>query len=149
MFSTPQEVVDLVKENFDFAIERSHVFYYDASKNSKIHKKWKEIFDVTRKNFLEDVSTIPIANRAYRMRELDRIYGNQKRQSAKLQNPVEMRATLKQAAEEEGGAFTNRRELTGRNGEPVQIAPVSMDEWRAEQHRRREEAAKTAEMFEN
>lgn len=122
MFSTPQEVVDLVKENFDgLEVSRQQVFFYDASMNPAIPEQWKAIFEATRKNFLEDVSTIPIASKSYRLRELDRLYGNQKRQ--KLQNTVEMRATLEQAAKESGDAFTNKRVVDIKN-----VSELSDDE---------------------
>lgn len=108
MFERPQAVCDLVKENFGLEIERSHVFYYELS-NPKLPPKWKEIFENTRKNFLENVSDIPIANKSFRLRELDRLY--QKQKSSKVENVVEARATLEQAAKESGDVFTNKQKV--------------------------------------
>jgi hypothetical protein len=117
MYSTPQEIVDAVKAEFDVEASRPQVFFYNAEMNPKLAQKWKDLFAETRKNFLESTSSIAIAQKSYRLRELDRLYGNQKRQ--KLQNPVEMRATLEHAAKESGDAFTNRREVTGAGGESL------------------------------
>lgn len=106
MYQTPQEIVGLVKENFEVEISRQQAFYYNADMNPKLPKKWREIFNATRENFLTDVSSIPIAQKSFRLRELDKIYQNQK--SAKSQNTKAMKDTLEQAAKESGDAFTNR-----------------------------------------
>ena len=37
-----------------------------------------------------------------------------------------MAATLRQAAKELGGAFTNRREVTGKNGQPLAMATANV-----------------------
>lgn len=122
MFSTPQEVAALVKEEFGIEIDRRHVFYYDAEMNFDLPKAWRSLFETTRDRFLAEISAIPIANKAYRLRELNRMYQNHK--SSRLQNPVEMRAILEQAAKESGDAYTNRRELTSKDGTPLELNSV-------------------------
>ena len=117
MFATPQEIVDAVKENFNIETSRPQVFFYNADMNPKLANKWVEIFKATRQNFLNETSSIAVANKSYRLRELDTIYKNQK--SAKLQNTVAMKDTLEQAAKESGDAFTNQRVLSGKNGESL------------------------------
>lgn len=134
MYSTPQEIVELVKKDFEEEVSRQQVFYYNADMNPKLPKKWREIFEATRKKFLKDTASIPIAGKSFRLRELDKIYHNQK--SAKTQNTKAMKDTLEQAAKESGDAFTNRRELSGVNGEPIQHsvvrvpAKISPEEWK-------------------
>jgi hypothetical protein len=59
------------------------------------------------------------------LKELDSIYHAQKQ--AKLKNPVEMRAVLEQAAKESGGQYTNRHELTGKDGGPMQTENTTPD----------------------
>lgn len=117
MYQTPQEIVDLVKEAFDTEISRQQAFYYNADMNPKLPKKWREIFNATREKFLSDVSSIPIAQKSFRLRELDKIYQNQKK--AKQQNTKAMKDTLEQAAKESGDAFTNKVKLTGGGGESI------------------------------
>lgn len=119
MFGTPQEIVDLVKENYGVETSRPQVFFYNADMNPKFPKKWREIFAATRKRFLEDVSLIPIASRNYRLRELDTMYHDEKRKTEAVRNKVGMRDTLEQAAKEVGDAYTNKREISGARGESL------------------------------
>jgi Uncharacterized conserved protein (DUF2280) len=77
------------------------------------------LFDSTRKSFIEKVGEIPIAHKAYRLKELQKIYDKQ--ESAKVQNFVEMRNTLEHAAKESGGMFTNQRVLTGKDGGAIAV----------------------------
>lgn len=117
MFATPQEIVDLVKENFSVECSRPQVFFYNADMNPKLSRKWVAIFEATRRKFLDDTSSIAVANKAFRLKELDTIYKNQKR--TKTPNTRAMKETLEQAAKESGDAFTTRRELSGKGGESL------------------------------
>lgn len=118
MFGTPQEVAALVKGEFGIEIERGQISNYDPTRAYyKGSKKWLEIHNATRSQFLSDTSSIAVANKAYRLRELDSIYKNQK--AAKIQNTAAMKDTLEQAAKESGDAYTNRREVTGARGESL------------------------------
>lgn len=105
-FQTYSEVAAAVKELFGVEIQRQQVYLYDPTKN-KVAQKWQEIFKAARAKFLEETAEIAIANKSYRLRELDKIYQNQK--SAKSQNTKAMKDTLEQAAKESGDAFTNKR----------------------------------------
>lgn len=88
---------------------------------SGIAPKWKALFGETRKTFLEDMATIAISHRAVRLRALQRM-------AEKGRDPGNMVLTaslMKQAAEEVGNAYTNRHELTGKDGKdlPVRVSP--------------------------
>lgn len=108
MFEKPAAVLAALKEKFGIEVAFQAVFYYDIS-NPSLPKKWKDVFEATRSRFLEDTASIPIANKAFRLKELDRLY--HKNKSARLENPVDQRATLEQAAKEAGGQYTNKSEL--------------------------------------
>ena len=70
---------------------------------------------MTRHRFLEDAADIGISHRSVRLRTLQRVL-----EKAEERNNLPLAMTaLKQAAEEMGGAYTNRRELTGKNGAPL------------------------------
>lgn len=116
-FDTPTQVANAVKEEYGIAIERMQVAAYDPTKFSgrSLSKKWREIFDATRKAFLEDQASIPIANQNFRLRALDRLYQN----AASRGNAALAAQLLEQAAKESGGTFTNRREMTGKDGAPL------------------------------
>jgi hypothetical protein len=108
MFERPSIVQAALKETFGVEVALPAILHYDLS-NPELESKWRELFDETRDKFLADTSAIPIANKAFRLKELDSIYHSQK--LAKMQNPIEMRAVLEQAAKESGGQYTNRQEL--------------------------------------
>ena len=118
MWESPTIVKNAVKEIYGVEVSLPGILNYDGTRPG-CAKKWKVLFDETRKAFVEDITTIPIANKAYRVRELNKLLDNQKRAAKNQQNTVEMRATLEQAAKEAGDAFTNKRELTGKGGAPL------------------------------
>lgn len=121
-FDTPQQVAEAVKVEFGLTVPRQQCQAYDPTKHMGrgLSAKWRGIFDATRKAFLEDQATIPIANKNFRLRALDRLY-----QAAASRGNVALAAQLlEQAAKESGGAFTNRREMTGKDGAPL-IPPKS------------------------
>lgn len=116
-FDTPTQVANAVKEEFGIAIERMQVAAYDPTKfaGRSLSKKWREIFEATREAFLKDQASIPIANQNFRLRALDRLYQN----AASRGNAALAAQLLEQAAKESGGSFTNRREMTGKDGAPL------------------------------
>jgi hypothetical protein len=116
-FDTPTQVANAVKEEFGLEITRMQVSTYDPTKfmGRNLSKKWREIFDATRKAFLNDQASIPIANQNFRLRALDRLYQN----AASRGNAALAAQLLEQAAKESGGSFTNRREMTGKDGAPL------------------------------
>lgn len=134
MFETPQEIANLVKEEFDVTISRQAVHWYNADMNPKLPKKWKQIFASTRRKFLSSQATIGIAQKSYRLRELDKIY--QKQKASKIQNTKAMRETLEQAAKESGDAFSNKQkhevEATVQHSVVRVPAKLSVEEWAAQ-----------------
>jgi hypothetical protein len=118
-YDTPQQIVEVVKEEFGIVVSRPQVQTYDPEKaqGKALSKKWRDLFAETRKKFLDDASSIPIANQTFRLRALNRMYARAERQG----NVVVAAQIIEQAAKEVGGAFTNRRELTGKDGGPVDL----------------------------
>jgi len=122
-FDTPIAVVVRMREDAGIEIDRSQVIRYDPTKPCfEGSERWREIFWATRKAYLEQLDPIPIAHKAYRLNELQRIYGR----ASQSGNLVLAMATLRQAAEEVGGALTNEQTLNVRR-------PV--DEMTAEERR--------------
>ena len=93
---------------------------YDPSKASgrDVGAKLRAVFDETRKAFLTDVATVPIANLAVRLRMLQRMVVEADIRG----NSAMVARLLEQAAKEVGGLLTNRRELTGKGGGPIEQA---------------------------
>jgi hypothetical protein len=108
VFERPKAVQTKLKEFFGLEIALSSIVYYNIS-NKDLPKKWKTLFNATRKKFLEKTSSIPIANKSFRLQKLQNIF--EKQEDEKLQNTVEMRATLEQAAKEVGDVFTNKQKI--------------------------------------
>lgn len=108
-FDTPTQVSTAVKEEFGLDVSRMQVSTYDPTKHMgrSLSKKWREVFSATRKAFLEDQATIPIANQNFRLRALDRLYQN----AAARGNAPLAAQLIEQAAKEAGGQFTNRQRV--------------------------------------
>ncbi|MCK4087549.1 DUF2280 domain-containing protein [Acinetobacter radioresistens] len=75
-FETPQEVADAVKERFGIVIDRRQCENYDPTKlaGRNLSKKLVTLFERTRKDFKKKVEDIPIANRAFHFKELQKMY---------------------------------------------------------------------------
>jgi hypothetical protein len=123
-YDTPSQAVDMVKQEYGLSISRQQASAYDPTKASgkNMSKKLVAVFHATREAFLADVSTIPIAQQSYRLRVLQRALNKVEQQG----NTAMIATLLEQAAKESGGAFTNRRELTGKDGGPVQTQTESV-----------------------
>ncbi|HEM6838306.1 TPA: DUF2280 domain-containing protein [Citrobacter koseri] len=108
-FDTPSQVVEAVKKEFGITIPRQQVESHDPTKaNGKgLAKKWVEMFNATRKRFQNEIADIPIANKAYRLRVLDRMATN----AEKMKNYGMTSQLIEQAAKEMGDAYTNRQKV--------------------------------------
>lgn len=122
LFERPKSVQLMLKENFGLEVSLQAICYYDVS-NEDLPKKLKTLFNSTRKNFLKNADSIPIANKSYRLIKLQKMFESEENQSPLLQNKVVMRALLEQAAKESGDSFTNKQkhEVTGKDGDPVKF----------------------------
>lgn len=123
-YMAPLEIAELVKEEFGIEVGRELIRGYNPEQRD-VAAKWKTIFDETRAVFLKSVSHIGIAHQAYRLAELQRLYHRAGK------NLMLKKELLEQAAKEVGGAFTNRREIAGPGGAPIQVETqrVNRQEW--------------------
>lgn len=114
---TPSEVVERVKEEYGLELDRRHVHIYNPTKiqAKPVAKRWRDLFAAAREAFDRDQAAISIASKNFRLRELEDSYYRVKKRG----NEVLAKDILKQAAEESGGAYTNRRELTGKDGKDL------------------------------
>ncbi|EHV5554576.1 DUF2280 domain-containing protein [Vibrio parahaemolyticus] len=108
-YESPSFLVDTVKVEFGITITPQQVQLYDPTKaaGKTLSQKWVELFNTTRKRFQEVVSDIPIANKAYRLKVLDRMAV--KAEAIKNYNLASQ--IIEQAAKECGDAYTNKRKL--------------------------------------
>ena len=124
---TPQEVAELVKQEFGVEIDRVQVATYDPTKVAgKNLSKSMSNYLKTRDEFDKGLIDIPIANKYYRLKQYQR-------QLEKTRNVKTALKILEQAAKDIGGQFTNRQEITGKDGGPVQTVnseiPVPMEDY--------------------
>lgn len=132
---TPQQVADAVKEEFKIDIDRRQCAAYDPTKpaGKNLSKKLADLFHKTRQEFRENIMDIPLANKAYRLRELQRMYESWNK------NKVMKQGILKQAFQETDGRVT-RQEVTGKDGEPLHpAAPVPLDDYIAAREQLKDE----------
>ncbi|WP_151708232.1 DUF2280 domain-containing protein [Acinetobacter junii] len=118
-FETPQQVVDLVREEYGIEITRQQVASYDPTKATcrGMSKKLKDLFSFSRKAFQENILDIPIANKAFRLKELQGMYDDSGRNKRLKQN------LLKQALQETDGR-TTKVEHTGKDDADLEIKIV-------------------------
>lgn len=108
-FSTPAEVVAMVKDEFGIETTVQQVRTYNPGHPKfEAGEKWRSIFEAVRKAYLEDISAIPIASQAFRLNALQKNYDR----AIKVGNVVLANATLEQAAKEIGGVLTNARNVS-------------------------------------
>lgn len=130
-FDTPSQVVELVKKEFGLSITRQQVESHDPTKaNGRgLAQKWVELFHETRKRFQTELSDIPIANKAYRLRVLDRMATK----AETMKNLALTAEIIEQAAKECGDAYTNKHkfEHSGPNGGAIQTITMSKEEYKS------------------
>lgn len=106
-FDTPSQVVEAVKKEFGLTVTRQAVEGHDPTKaaGKNLADKWRTMFEEAREKFKTETSDIPIANRAFRLRALNRMVSV----AEERKNFALAAQLLEQAAKEAGGAFTNKQ----------------------------------------
>lgn len=129
-YDTPSQVVEAVQKDFGITITRQQVETHDPTKVSgkTLARKWVDMFNTTRDRFLNEISDIPIANKAYRLRVLQRMSTT----AENMKNIGMTAQLLEQAAKEVGEAYTNRQKVehTGANGGPIESTTLTKDEYK-------------------
>lgn len=130
-FEPPTKVIELVKQEFGVEVSRQQVSQYSPGNAmaANLSKKWVELFQTTRERFQSEISNIPIANKAYRLRVLDRMMGN----AEKMRNIALAAEIIEQAAKECGDAYSNKHkfEHSGPNGGAIQTITMSKEEYKS------------------
>lgn len=105
-YDTPSQVAEAVKQEFGIETTRMQVSAYDPTKamGKSLSKQWRVLFDDTRKQFIEESTNIPIANKNFRLRALNRMLT----QTESRGNVPLAAQLLEQAAKEMGEAYTNK-----------------------------------------
>lgn len=112
-YDSPSEVVEACRQEFGLDVDRGQVWTYDAAtpaNRGRMSAELVALFDDTRKRFLDEVTDVPIANKAVRLRKLQQLVDGLLTGTLKV--PAALVAQLlEQAAKESGDAFTNRHKI--------------------------------------
>lgn len=112
---------------YGFEISVQCVQAYDPTKHQgrTLSKALREYFHETRQKFLEDAEArIPEMSKSVRLQRLAAMS-----RQAEAEGDSKLAASLlEQIAKECGGLYTNRRELTGADGKPIEFADLSDQE---------------------
>lgn len=123
MYDRPTMIRDVLKDEHGVTVSVQAIEGYNPERKASksLAKQWVDLFWVTRKAFLEDTSSIPIAQRAVRLRALDRMAAKTEKQGN-----VALSAQLhEQAAKEVGDVYTNTRKLAGHDGGAIKTETES------------------------
>ncbi|HCD5424953.1 TPA: DUF2280 domain-containing protein [Klebsiella aerogenes] len=124
-------VVEAIQKDYGIKVTPQQVESHDPTKVSGkgLAKKWVDLFNATRERFLNEISDIPIANKAYRLRVLDRMATR----AEGMKNLALTAEIIEQAAKECGDAYTNKHkfEHSGPNGGAIQTITMSKEEYKS------------------
>lgn len=105
-YCRPSEVVDLIESEYDITLTLRHIRAYDpASFQCVLSVEHTSLFWMVRKHFDMATSCIAIANRVYRLRQLDKLFGDA---MTKGRSAAAARY-LEQAAKETGAYYQRER----------------------------------------
>src|SRR5687767_11907269 len=100
VWDTPSEAATALKAECGLEISPQRAEAYDPTKRAgrRLSRPLRELFEATRKRFLAELGDLPAANKAVRVRRLERMSVNAEGKG----NYVLAAALLKQIAEEVG-----------------------------------------------
>ena len=127
-FDTPAQVAASVRDEFGIEVTRQQCESHDPTKSAgrDLAKRWRTLFEDTRKRFREETADIPIANRAYRLRALGRMV----EKAESMRNLALTAQLLEQAAKEVGDVYVNRQTKVDSpldNAVPTSVQVTVMD----------------------
>lgn len=124
-YDKPSDVRQAFRDEFGIDVSLDQIVYYSpksANGSARLAEHWVELFNETRERFLTDASTVPAANKMYRVRRLEKAADK----AYEMRNYVLFSSLYEQIAKEMGEAYTNRRllEHTGKDGGAIEIRGV-------------------------
>jgi hypothetical protein len=143
-FQTPSQIVESVNEEFRLRVTRQQVWKYHPD-NPQTADKWKELYKEFHALFVKETSQHAIFQKSYRGAELTDMY----RKAKGARNFQLAAQLLEQGAKEEGGLYTNRRELTGKGGGPIETAAMTLDQWTEQAAKRTAQVEETMAMLDD
>ena len=111
-YESPSDTASAVKERFGKSVTRQNVHAYDQTKvaGEDLSDDLKKLFFETRKIF-DETDIIPVSKKLVRLKKLEKYV----EAFENFDNYTAATQVLEQIAKEEGGMFTNRREIDLKN----------------------------------
>lgn len=124
VFNTPTETVELVNQEYGVIVTKQQCEKYDPTKRAgkNLSEEFRKEFELVRQDFLDKPLNIPIANLSVRLQRLENQYIKHGK------NRVAALSILKQAAEDVGGKYTNKKEVDHSGSLEIQSLSDLMDE---------------------
>ena len=123
-FLSPSETAEAVNKEFGLDVSRQAMERYDPHKHAgrRIAQRWKDLFVTARQAFLDHVENrVPHANKSVRIKKLAHAADAFERNK----NYLAMSVMLEKIAREMGSAYTNRREVTGRDRGSIKFEDIN------------------------
>lgn len=120
-FETPTNTAKQVKETFNVEVSPQQCERYDPTKRAgfELSEELRNKFFEYRRIANEELEAIPIANKRYRLQLLQQLVDKFP------DNPMLTPKWAEQAAKEMGGLYTNKTEVTGAGGGPLQSENIT------------------------
>ena len=125
-YRTSKQIIEKVKELFDVILTKQQIYYYEKLCHKKLKNKatkdrleLEKIFDERRKDFKKKVEDIPGFNISFRVQTLNDMLIEERDKLPVLRRDPLILQIMEQLAKEQGGMFTNKRELSGKDGKPL------------------------------
>lgn len=123
-YDRPVAIQTDVRTTFGIEMSLPQILYYDPEHSPKLAKKWQRYHGKVRERFLNDTSSIPIAQKAYRLRTLQRLLEKDEVRGATALAGQHIR----QAAEEMGGKFITMRVVGDPADELSKLLGIARDD---------------------
>ena len=111
-FETPQQVADAVKQEFKIEVGRQQVAAYDPTKptGKNLSKNLTKLFHATREEFRTNIYDIPLANKAFHFKELQKMYDDWGKNKVMRQNVLKQAQGLLQSGKSAGPSGLSEKE---------------------------------------
>lgn len=115
-----EQILKGLEARHGITVVRQALEYYNPAspKSKRLSKHLREIYETARQLYLSDLTAIPESHKAVRVRMLAEMAND----SMTRKNYRVAADLLEQIAKETGNVFSNRHEVTGPKGQPIQHA---------------------------
>lgn len=127
-FREPATIVKHLGDEYGIETDTRQIGAYDPTRSYyDAGDKWRDIFDAKRKQYIEEVASVPSANQGFRLNLLH----EQIVKAAREDKPALMAQLLEQVAKEVGGVLTNMRDVRIDDNRRPRVSEMSAEDRKA------------------